>query len=324
MKRLSGLVTKVVGTSSYVETEEGAFHCDLRAKLFRRQKVRLAVGDRVEFEVTEAPPEGEDQAGEPGRGVIDAVAERRSVLRRTRDFKRDQIVCANIDRVFLVVAAFDPPYKRAFMDRVIVGIERDDLEPVLVINKMDLTDEAYREVVVEDAEIYRRLGYLALLVSATTGEGMDDLREAFQKGISAVVGPSGVGKSSLLNRLCPGLTLRTGEVSTQKEGRGRHTTTAAELVRIPGAEGYVVDTPGLRAFGLWDATPDDILHGFREIAALAPGCRFSDCGHKTEPKCAVRAAVEEGKVDGERFDSFLNLKDEIETQAAQRQASRRR
>jgi len=252
------------------------------------------------------------------------VEERRSSLRRSRDFKRDQIVCANIDRVFLVVAAYDPPYKRTFIDRVIVGIERDDLEAVLVINKMDLTDEAYRELVGEDAQVYASLGYSSLLVSATTGEGMAALRDAFQTGISAVVGPSGVGKSSLLNHLCPGLTLRTGEVSTQKEGRGRHTTTAAELVRIPGAEGYVVDTPGLRAFGLWDATPEEIVWGFREIATLSADCRFTNCAHKTEPKCAVLAAVEEGSVDRERFESFLHLKDEVEAQAAQRQASRRR
>jgi ribosome biogenesis GTPase len=161
-------------------------------------------------------------------------------------------------------------------------------------------------------------------VSAETCEGLPALRAAFGGHISAVVGPSGVGKSTLLNAVCPGLALRTGEVS-EVDGRGRHTTTAAELVRLPGADdGFVIDTPGLRAFGLWDLAPDELLVGFPDIEEAAAGCRFTNCRHGDEPGCAVRAAVDEGALDPERHASYLRLREEVEAEAAQRQAARRR
>lgn len=318
MSRLRGTVTKIVGTSSEVQTPRGAYRCDLRARLFRRSKVRLAVGDEVLLEERVAP--GED--GTPGRGVIEELCPRRTVLRRTRDFKRDQVLCANLDQVVLVVAVLDPPYKRSFMDRVLVGVERDGLAAVVVFNKRDLADEEYLEVIEEDAGVYAGLGYRVLLVSAREGTGLEELREVFHGKVSAVVGPSGVGKSTLLNAVQPGLRLRTGEVSAQ-DGRGRHTTTAAELVRLDGG-GYVVDTPGLRGFGLWDLGPEEVAAGFREIAALRGACRFADCRHRAEPDCAVRAAVEAGEVDSERFESYLRLLEDSEARAAERQAARRR
>jgi ribosome biogenesis GTPase len=176
-------------------------------------------------------------------------------------------------------------------------------------------------------DVYARLGHPSLLVSAETGEGVDALRAELQGRISAVVGPSGVGKSTLLNAVCPGLQLRTGEVS-EVDGRGRHTTTAAELVRLPGAgaadSGFVIDTPGLRAFGLWDLQPGEVLIGFKEIEDAAVACRFTNCGHREEPGCAVKQAVEDGEIDEERYASFLKLRDEVEAEATLRQASRRR
>ncbi len=329
MTLLAGTVTKIVGSATAVATDEGTFQCDLRARLFRRKGERLAVGDEVEVQPVDGSGSAceaeaaREQAGPEGpRGVIEAIEPRRTALRRVRDFKRDQVVCANVDRVFVVVAALDPPYKRAFIDRLIVACERDGLEPFLVFNKVDLASPEYLELVREDAAVYEALGYPTLLLSAVTGVGLGELTEAFRGRISAVVGPSGVGKSTLLNAVCPGVQLRTGEVSEQ-DGRGRHTTTAAELVALPSRDGFVVDTPGLRGFGLWDQEPREILQGFRELAAVS-GCRFRDCMHRSEPDCAVRAAVEAGEIDEERHQSYLRLVEEVEANAGARQAARRR
>jgi ribosome biogenesis GTPase / thiamine phosphate phosphatase len=324
---LRGTVTKIHGGTSTVDAgPDGVYQCDLRARLHRKAKTRLAVGDRVALE----PVTTDD--GAEARGVIEEVEERRSSLRRSRDLKRDQIVCANVDRIFVVVAAMDPPYKRPFIDRLMVGIERDQLQPFLIVNKIDLSDDEYRELIAEDMDVYERLGYPSLLVSAGTGEGLDALKDAFRGHISAVIGPSGVGKSTLLNAVIPGLTLRTGEVS-DVDGRGKHTTTSAELVRVPGTgdgtpgagpPGFVIDTPGVRAFGLWDLEPQELLFGFKEIAAVVHECRFTNCGHRDEPGCAVKQAVEAGEIDHERFESFLKLRDEVDAEAAERQAGRRR
>jgi len=321
--RVTGTVLKVTGGQSLVDAgEAGLLRCDLRARLFRRRRLRLAVGDRVEVLAAGDPAADDPEDGEAERrGVIEAVLPRRSALRRSRDFKRDQVVVANVDRVFVVVAVFDPPYKRAFVDRVLVGVERDGLEATIVWNKVDICDEEYRELVEEDAGVYADLGYPSLLTSAETGEGVAELAAAFRGRVSAVVGPSGVGKSTLLNRIHPGLDLPTGEVS-EADGRGRHTTTAAELVRLPGG-GWVVDTPGLRAFGLWDVAPGDLEAGFRDVAARAGACRFRDCAHVTEPDCAVRAAVAAGELDEERYQSYARLREELASDEARRVARRR-
>ena len=325
-------MTKVVGAKSQVVSSGRTYLCDLRGALFRRKNKRLAVGDEVEFSVvTEtrdpAPPGEEEAGGEEDQlplrileAVIEAILPRRSALRRVRDFKRNQVVCANVDQVFLVLSVLDPPYKRAFIDRLIVACERDGLEAVVVFNKIDLTGPEYAEVIAEDAAIYFGLGYQTFLVSAATGVGFSELAASFRGKISAVVGPSGAGKSTLLNALCPGQGLRTGEVS-ESDGRGRHTTTAAELISLEGG-GFVVDTPGLRGFGLWDLEPGEVASGYRELAPMI--CKYRNCLHREEPGCTVPAAVESGEVDEERYESYLRLVEELLQDDQGRQTNRRR
>lgn len=325
--RLTGTVLKIEGTASLVDTgEQGVLRCDLRARLFRQLGVRLAVGDRVEVRVLEpaAPADPASGARPAGHGMIEAVLPRRTRLRRPRAFKRDQVLCANVDQVVLVVSVLEPEYKRNFIDRVLVATEREQLAAVVVFNKIDLADRRYRRVVEDDARVYERIGYGALLASAATGENMDALAKALRDRISVVTGPSGVGKTTLLNFLAPGVQLRTAEVS-ESTGRGRHTTSAAELVSLPGG-GYVVDTPGVRAFGLWDVGPRELATCFPELREASQGCRFGDCSHRSEPECAVLDSLkrEDGRVDEERYDSYLKLRDDLEAEEAARQAARKR
>ena len=313
MGPVRGTVTKILGASSTVDCgPAGVFQCGLRARLSRKGGVRLAVGDRVLVTPGDVAS-GEAVAGAPASGTIEEVDPRRTVLRRVRDLKREYVVCANVDRIFIVVAVSDPPYNRSFIDRLIVGVERDALSPVLVVNKIDLADRESRALVARDMGVYGALGYPALCVSAETGEGIDAVREAFRGRISAVVGPSGAGKSSLLNLVCPGASLLIGKVS-EHDGRGRHTTTAAELIPLAdGSEGhgFVIDTPGLSEFGLGDIRAEELIAGFRELARAAVECRFKNCGHRAEPGCAVRRDVESGAIDAERYASWLKLREEI-------------
>jgi ribosome biogenesis GTPase len=324
MAPVRGTVTKILGASSTVDCgPAGVFQCGLRSRLSRKGGVRLAVGDRVLVTPSDVGS-GEGAAAAPG--MIEEVDRRRTVLRRGHDVERGHIVCANVDCIFIVVALSDPPYNRSFIDRLIVGAERDALSPVVVVNKIDLADQESHALVVRDRDVYGALGYPALLVSAETGEGIDAVREAFRGRISAVVGPSGAGKSSLLNLVSPGASLLIGKVSDH-DGRGRHTTTAAELIPLvdgPEGRGFVIDTPGLSDFGLGDIRAEELMAGFREIARAAVECRFTNCGHRAEPGCAVRRDVGSGAIDAERYASWLKLREEITADATGRQATRRR
>ena len=310
MSRIEGTVTKIEGQASWVDTGEARHRCDLRGKVSRRQNLRLAVGDRVTLTV------------EGDHAIIEEVLPRRTVLERARSYKRDQVVCANIDQVFLIVSVLEPEYKRNFIDRLLVAIEHDGLAPVLVFNKLDLADEKYREVCAEDARVYRKLGYSVIGTSVESGEGIEDLLAAMKDKISAFTGPSGVGKSSLLNAALPGLGLRTGEVSAGS-GRGRHTTSWVELVKLP-LGGYVADTPGVRAFEMKGVEPPQLPFLFRDIAKHQGGCRFRDCSHRDEPGCSVVPAVQSGEIDEERYDSYRKLRTELEAEEATLKASRKR
>lgn len=273
-----------------------------RVRSVRRLNVvePVVAGDRVRFRP--APSSGTDVPG----GVIE------DVLPRTRELSRQavttgnvpvgQTIVANLDQVVLVFAAADPEPHPGLIDRFLVSCESRDLPAVLCINKLDLgiSDELTHELCV-----YESLGYPVILTSVVTGEGLDELRAVIRGKTSAFVGPSGVGKSSLLNALQPGLGLRVGEISAAT-GKGTHTTRYAQLLPLEGG-GFVADTPGLRQLGLWAVSADELDRQFPEFRPHIGKCRFGNCAHVGEQACAIKAAVERGEIDKRRYESYVKL-----------------
>lgn len=254
----------------------------------------IAVGDAVSFLDAEA-----------GHGVIVAVQERRSKLvRRAAGGKPlEQVIVTNVDQVIAICAAERPALSWELVDRYLASAEATDVPAGICITKMDLVAEGRF-----DAEVanYRRLGYPVFLTSAATGMGVPSFREALQGRLSVLAGKSGAGKTTILNAVQPDLGLRVGEVSNLT-GKGRHTTTSLEMFALEGGGG-VVDTPGMREFGLWDVHRDDVALLFRELRPLVGTCRFGmDCRHRSEPGCSVTAAVAGGDVTARRYASFLRL-----------------
>jgi ribosome biogenesis GTPase len=276
----------------------------------------LAVGDRVRF-----------VNAQNGTGQIVEVLPRRNRLARRAAVPMpgahasEQVIVANVDQVVPVFAAANPAPSWNMLDRYLATAGRYEVPALICISKWDLAqpssratsgDELQREV----AE-YRRIGYRVILTSALTGEGLDELKQALEGRVSALLGKSGVGKSMLLNALQPGLGLRVNAVS-QATGKGRHTTTSVEMFALePG--GAIVDTPGVREFGLWDVDADELALLFPEIRPLVGRCRFGlDCRHDEEPGCAVRKAVMAGQISPRRYQSYLRLQTEAGPKTARR------
>lgn len=273
-----------------------------RLKQEERGESKLAVGDHV----TVAP----ESRGQGWR--ITAIATRRSVLARREPGGRrgERVLAANVDQVLVVFAAANPEPHVRMIDRFLVVAEANDLEPHLVVNKVDLVDG----VAALDAlaSPYERAAYPVHRTSVRLGTGLDELRDVLHGKVTAVTGPSGVGKSSLLNALHPGLSLRTQEISPSVN-KGRHTTVGAKLIPLPdGDDGFLVDTPGLREIGMWGLPADSLDQCFREFRNLLGRCRFQDCRHDHEPDCAVRAAVERDEIHRGRFESYLKLLAELQ------------
>jgi ribosome biogenesis GTPase len=260
--------------------------------------LKLAVGDRVTVS-------GEENGN---AWTIDEIHPRRSKLARKRpgNAKGERIIVANLDQVLVVFAAANPEPHPRMLDRFLVIAEANDLSARLVINKMDLANEA--EIRVRFAE-FTAAGYPLHLTSVKQNLGLDELREEIAGRGSALTGPSGVGKSSLMNTLFPGLDLRTAEIS-DSVNKGRHTTVGAMLHALPGG-GFVADTPGLREVGLWGIDTNEIPACFPEFRPYLGECRFGDCTHVVEPGCAVRDAVAAATVSRGRYDSYVKLRDEL-------------
>ncbi|MCA9541602.1 MAG: ribosome small subunit-dependent GTPase A [Myxococcales bacterium] len=261
---------------------------------------RAVVGDDVRF----VP----DADTEMAQGLIIGIGERRTALVRADALgRREQVLAANLDRIF-VVTAVEPPLREGLIDRYLVVAHAQGIEAHIIFNKVDLIadDPAALEDIGDRLAIYPRLGYPVHFTAASTGAGLGDLRRALRRRTSIFVGHSGVGKTSLLNALDPALGERVQALS-EASGRGRHTTSSSFLHVLPDG-GEVIDSPGVRAFGLWDIDPDEVGSHFVELARLAPRCKFADCRHVHEPECAVLAAVEAGRIEESRYASYVNIR----------------
>jgi ribosome biogenesis GTPase len=271
----------------------------LRGRMKQVGETHVLVGDRVALEL-----HGVEAA------TIERVHERDTVLRRRSPgrIRGARPVAANVDQVVVVGSTRMPDWNPALIDRFTAVAGANQLPAVVVVNKVDLDSSAEAQ-----GDVYRRAGYTVLATSAKTGVGLADLRHQLVARVSLFTGPTGVGKSSLLNALVPGLTLRTQEVS-QRGRAGRHTTVSAEMHAI-GDGGFVVDTPGLRDIGLWGLEPAEVGEAFPEFAQHCTACRFDNCRHRGEPGCAVADAVERGLVARTRYESYLRLLEEAEAAA---------
>jgi len=291
-----GWITKLLSGFYTVQTDQGSVVCQLRGKLKRLRASGdiAALGDRAA--ITRLPD---------GSGVIEEIAPRQRALVRTAPSARGpyrQVLLANPDQAVFVFACAHPAPHLRMLDRFLIVAEQQGIPALIVVNKIDLAGPE----VLNQFAIYPPLGYPVIYTSACTGVGVEELRGNLTGKISALAGPSGVGKSSLLNAIQPDLGLAVREVS-QATTKGRHTTVVRQLFPLDGG-GYVADLPGMRMLSLWDIQPEELDGYFPELGPLVQECQYNDCSHQNEPGCAVTEAVERGLVARERYESYLRLR----------------
>ncbi len=300
---MTGVIIKSTGSWYWVRTENHTqFQCRIRGK-FRTKGIKstspLTVGDHVDFELEL----------NSNTGIISRIHDRKNyIVRKSVNLsKQTHIIAANIDLAFLLVTLDNPPTFTSFIDRFLATAEAYHIRAILLFNKIDMYDQALSVRKNELIRIYENIGYTCLEISATENINIKKVSEFMLGKTSMFSGHSGVGKSTLINAIDPSLQLKTAEVSVQHK-QGQHTTTFAEMFALPTEpESYIIDTPGIKGFGVVDFADSEIGDYFPEIFALKPGCKFNNCLHVNEPKCAVKQALEAGEIAPSRYRSYLQI-----------------
>lgn len=304
---MKGLVIKNTGSWYTVRTDEGQdVDCKIKGN-FRLKEIRstnpVAVGDRVSIDINRE-----------GSGFITAIEDRKNyIIRRASNLsKQSHIIAANVDQAMLIVTVNYPVTTTIFIDRFLATAEAYRVPVKLVFNKIDRYRDEDLDALERLTALYTAIGYPCSRLCARTEEGMDTLRADLQGKVTLLSGHSGVGKSTLINKLVPAAGLKTGDIS-EYHNKGMHTTTFSEMIPLPEG-GYLIDTPGIKGFGTIEMEGAEIAHYFPEIFRYASGCRFNNCTHRHEPGCAVLSALQEGLVSESRYKSYLNiLEDQFES-----------
>lgn len=303
---IKGTVIRSTGSWSSVMDENGAIvECRLRGQ-YRLKGLRttspISVGDKVDFEIE----------SETGKGVIQHIQERKNyIIRKSVNLSKEaHIIAANVDQALIIATVHQPRTSYGFIDRFLCTAEAYNIPAAVLINKSDLnTDKKSKALQEEYVSTYEKVGYRVFIASALDGEGMDELKAWMKYNVTLVSGHSGVGKSTLINSLVPELDLRTSEIS-EVHSKGTHTTTFAEMFPL-NESGYIIDTPGIKEFGMIDMDKYEISHFFPEIFRSSDGCRFNNCLHLNEPGCAVREDVEAGEIPETRYSSYISIIESI-------------
>ena len=297
---MKGLVIKNTGSWYTVKTDDGNIVESKIKGNFRLKGIRstnpVAVGDRVEI-----------IRNQEGTAFIDAIEDRRNyIIRKSQNLsKQSHILAANVDQAFLVVTVNYPQTSTTFIDRFLASAEAYSVPVTLVFNKTDLLSDEERHFQDMMMTLYDTVGYRCIAISAANGDGVDELLPLLHDRITLLSGNSGVGKSTLINRILPGVNLRTAEIS-DSHNTGMHTTTFSEMLQLPNG-GYLIDTPGIKGFGTFNMEPEEISSYFKEIFRFSKDCRFNNCTHTHEPGCAVLKAVEDHYIAASRYQSYLSM-----------------
>ena len=308
-RRIKGTIIRSTGNWSSVTLETGnTIECRLRGN-YRIKGLRTtsptSVGDKVEVTL-----ESEAQ----NTGIIEHIQERKNyIIRKSVNLSKEaHIIACNVDQMLVIATVHQPRTSFGFIDRLLCTAEAYNIPAALLINKSDLNDEIdAAELQAEYKSCYESIGYRVFIGSAQEGIGMNELKEWMHNKVTLVSGHSGVGKSTLINELVPDLDLRVGEIS-EVHAKGMHTTTFAEMFPLAEDDGFIIDTPGIKEFGMIDMQKEEISHFFPEIFKVSDKCKFNNCNHLNEPKCAVRDAVESGSIPESRYSSYISIMDSVQ------------